>query len=150
MFVPQTTQVPNLLHIISYAHCRENNSQANKCDTNTNESKHETVLLENKIDSLKLKDMKQSNNISNQYHYSQQSVKLDNQIQMIPRNGYNSQFPSASTSLKIMGNENLLDEREHNKSEAQISQSEDEIMRGRYVVSKVWEQNIFPQLELNM
>ena len=127
----------NLLYIISYVHCRENNSQANRYDTNTNESKHETVLLENKIDSLKLKDMKQSNNISNQYHYSQQSVKLDNQIQMIPLNGYNSQFPSASASLKIMGNENFFGEREQNKSEAEIPQTKDEITRGRFVVSEV-------------
>ena len=82
--------------------------------------------------------MKQSNNISNQYHYSQQSVKLDNQIHMIPRNGYNSQFPSASASLKIMGNENLLGEREQNKSEAEIPQTKNEILRGRYVVSEFW------------
>ena len=137
MLVPQTTQVPNLLHIISYAHCRENNSQANKCDTNTNESKHETVLLEHKTESLCIDDIKQSNNISSQYNYSQQSVKLDNQIQMIPRNGYNSQFPSASASLKIMGNKNFFGEREQNKSEAESSQTKDEITRGRFVVSEV-------------
>ena len=58
-------------------------------------------------------------------------------MQMIPRNGYNSQFPSASASLKIMGDENLLGEREQNKSGAEIPQTKDEIMRGRYVVSKV-------------
>ena len=127
----------NLLYIISYVHCRENNSHANRCDTITNESKHETVLLENKTENLNLKDMKQSNNISSQYCYSQQSVKLDNQMQMIPQNGYNSQFPSASASLKIMGDENLLGEREQNKSGAEIPQTKDEIMRGRYVVSKV-------------
>ena len=126
----------NLLYII-YVHCRENNSHANRCDTITNESKHETVLLENKTENLNLKDTKQSNNISSQYCYSQQSVKLDNQMQMIPRNGYNSQFPSASASLKIMGDENLLGEREQNKSDAEIPQTKDEIMRGRYVVSKV-------------
>ena len=57
---------------------------------------------------------------------------------MIPRNGYNSQFPSASASLKIMGTENLLGEREQNKSEAEIPQTKNEILRGRYVVSEFW------------